>query len=186
MLALCNAESLQRLTAEEVPAVLKQSPSTRAVRRSRTPTAPITRGPEAPRYFSGCPVSPLLASDWTEKGGAGVSPAVFPPTFGRPKVGPPEASRGPGPGRPRRKASGAGEAPSKSVRGREGPRKERKRALFSALFPFSPQSPRWPPPYSGTPPWLRRPAPPARRWQGRRPGPPPPAWAGRSCDLRRR
>ena len=33
--------------------------------------------------------------------GTGVSPAVFPPTFGRPKVGPPEATPG----------SGAGEAP---------------------------------------------------------------------------
>ena len=96
MLALCNAESLQRLTAEEVPAVLKQSPSTRAVRRSRTPTVPITRGPEAPRYFSGCPVSPLLASDWTEKGGLG-SPQHLLVTFVRTKV-----TRGPGPGRPRR------------------------------------------------------------------------------------
>ena len=32
--------------------------------------------------------------------GSGVSPAVFPPTFGRPKVGPPEAIRGPGAGPP--------------------------------------------------------------------------------------
>ena len=130
MLVFCTAESPQRLTAEEVPVALKQSSSPRAVRRSRTPTTPITRGPEAPRYFSGCPVSPLLASDWTEKGGSGVSPAPF-GDFCAYKSHP---------------GSGAGEAPSKSTRFQESPIKERKKRSafqrsFSILSTISPMAP---------------------------------------------
>ena len=51
-------------------------------------------------------------TDWLDKRrGPGVSPAVFPPTFGRPKVGPPEANPRPGAGQPPGKEAANG-APS--------------------------------------------------------------------------
>ena len=51
-----------------LPFTKKETPiDSRADRRSRMRTAPITKEPEAPRYFSGNRASPLLVSDWTKR-----------------------------------------------------------------------------------------------------------------------
>ena len=70
--------------------------SPRAVRQS---TAGRRTGHEEAGGLMEIPWLPGIFSDTHRLGkkrGSGVSPAVFPPTFGRPKVGPPEATRGAG------------------------------------------------------------------------------------------